>query len=103
HLLGITEVGVGLVLDDYRLIVHRRLEQTAQWVGLGLARFVHLDYHGRGGLDAPTRGLEDLLEVGGGELDVGLLERGIRTVTEDIVILKEYVAQRLAQLCGDFY
>ncbi len=80
----------------------RRLEQAAQRVGLGLAGLVHLGDDGRRGLDAPAHGLEDLLQVGSGELDVGLLERGVDAVAEDVVVLEERVAQRLAQLRGDF-
>ena len=102
HLLGVAQVGVGLVLDDGGLAVHGRLEQAAQRVGLGLAGLVHLGDDGRRGLDAPAHGLEDLLQVGGGELDVGLLERGVHAVAEDVVVLEERVAQRRAQLRGDF-
>ena len=89
HLLGVAQVGVGLVLDDGGLAVHGRLEQAAQRVGLGLAGLVHLGDDGRRGLDAPAHGLEDLLQVGGGELDAGLLERGVHAVAEDVVVLEE--------------
>ena len=42
HLLGVAQVGVGLVLDDARLAVDRRREQAAQRVGLGRALLVDL-------------------------------------------------------------
>ena len=71
---------------------HHRLEQAAQRVGLGLAGLVHLGDDGRGGFDAPTHGSENLLEVGGGEFDACLLERGIHAVAEDVVVLEERVA-----------
>ena len=73
-----------------------------QRIGLGLAGLVDLGDDGRGGLDAPAHGVEDLLEVGGGELDVDLLERGVHAVAEDVVVLEQVVAECLAQLRGGF-
>ena len=72
-----------------------------QRVGLGLAGLVHLGDDGWRGLDAPAYGLEDLLQVSGGELAAGLLERGVHAVAEAVVILEQRVAERRAQLRGD--
>ena len=77
------------------LAVHGRLEQAAQRIGLGLAGLVHLGDDRRRGLDAPAHGPEDLLQFGGGELDVELLERGVHAVAEDVVVLEELVAECL--------
>ena len=63
---------------------------------------MHLGDDGRRGLDAPAHGLEDLLQVGGGELDAGLLERLVHAVAEEVVVLEERVAQRCAKRRGDF-
>jgi hypothetical protein len=50
----------------------------------------------------PAHSFEDLLQFGGGELDVRLIERSVHPVAEDVVILEEPVTQRLAELRGDF-
>lgn len=63
---------------------------------------MHFGENRRSGLDAPAHGSGNLLEVGGGELEICLIERGIHAVAEDVVVLEERVAQRLAQHRGDF-
>ena len=85
-----------------RLAVDRGLEQAVQRVGLGLAGLVDLGDDRRRGLDAPAHGFEDQLQFGGGELDVGFFERGVDAVTEDVVVLEQIVAERLAERRGDF-
>lgn len=101
HLLGVAQIGVRLVLDDGRLAVHHRLEQAVQRVGFGLAGLVHLGNHGRCRLHAPAHGLEDLLQVGGGEPDAGSLERLVHPVAEQVVVLEKLVAKHGSQLGGD--
>jgi len=58
---------------------------------------VHLGDDRRRGLDAPAHGLEDQLQLGGRQLGAGLLQSGIDTVAEDVVVFEEAVAQRRTQ------
>jgi len=102
HLLGVAQVGVWFVLHHGGLALHRGLEHSAQRVGLDLARLVGLGDDGRRGLHAPTHGLKDLLQVGSGEFDFQFAERGVHAVAEDVVVRKQRVPQRGAQLGGNF-
>ena len=90
NLLGVAQIGVGLVFDDdmscRRLSTRNR---PCSGSASALPGLWTLAMTRRRGLDAPAHCLEDLLQVGGGELDVWLLERGVHAVAEDVVVLEE--------------
>ena len=66
NLLGVAQVGVGLVLDDGWAARRsaRSLEEAVDEIRPGLAGLVHLGDDGRSLLLAPAHRLEDLLEIG---------------------------------------
>jgi hypothetical protein len=53
---------------------------------LDFAGFVDFLDDRRRVFDAPTDGVDDQFEVGGAELEVELLERGIHAVKKDVVV-----------------
>ncbi len=100
HLLGVPQLGVGLVADDGRFAVQSDLEPAPQRVGLDLAGPVDLGDDGGRGLVAPAHGLEEPLAVGGRELDPRRPEYGRHPVTEDVVVREEPVPQLATQPGG---
>jgi hypothetical protein len=69
-------------------------------VGCRLARLVDLRDHRRRGVVAPAHGTQELLQVGGAELDPGLVEGIAHLAAERVVVGEDAVAERLLQLRG---
>src|SRR5690606_36448286 len=90
----------GLVFDYAALAVDGRLEPAVQRIGCRLARLVDLRDHRRRGVVAPAHGTQELLQVGGTELDHGLVEGIANLAAELVVVGEDAVTERLLQLGG---
>ena len=93
HLLGVPQLGVRFVLGDGTFAFHAHLEEAVQWAGLDLAGLVYLGNDGRRRVDPPADCLENALEVGGGQADILISQRGSYAPAEDVVILEQRVAE----------
>ncbi|WDT81349.1 MAG: hypothetical protein MPW14_06280 [Candidatus Manganitrophus sp.] len=71
--------------------------QAQHRVGRQLAGLVHLGDDRRRRLDAPAHGLQDQLQLGGGQLGALLLQGAVDEVAEDVVVLEQCVAERHTQ------
>jgi hypothetical protein len=100
HLLGVAQVGVGLVFDDAGLPSTVASNRPRSGSALALPGLWTLAMTGGA---VSSRQLTALRSASGRrrELDAGLLERGVHAVAEEVVVLEQRIAQRRAQLGGD--